>query len=56
MVKRSGSLKRIAVESAATFFSRDVSAQISFVKDAAGQVAGLTLRMDGSELSAQRVK
>ena len=46
----------LLAESVATFFSRDVSAQITFVKDAAGQVTGLTLRMDGSELSAQRVK
>ena len=46
----------LLAESATTFFSRDVSAQITFVKDAAGQVSGLTLRLDGSELSAQRVK
>lgn len=46
----------LAAESDTTFFSRDVSAQITFVKDAAGQVTGLTLRMDGSELPAQRVK
>jgi len=43
-------------ESETTFFSRDVSAQITFVKDAAGQVTGLALRMDGGELPAQRVK
>lgn len=46
----------LAAESETVFFSRDVSAQITFVKDAAGQVAGLTLRMGGSDLSAQRVK
>lgn len=46
----------LLAESETTFFSRDVSAQITFVKDAAGQVTGLTLRLDGSELSAQRVK
>ena len=46
----------LLAESETTFFSRDVNAQITFVKDAAGQVTGLTLRLDGSELSAQRVK
>ena len=46
----------LAAESDTTFFSRDVSAQITFVKDAAGRVTGLTLRMDGGELPAQRVK
>ena len=43
-------------ESETTFFSRDVSAQITFVKDGAGQVTGLTLRMNGAELPAQKVK
>jgi CubicO group peptidase (beta-lactamase class C family) len=46
----------LLAESETTFFSRDVSAQMTFVKDATGQVTGLTLRLDGSELSAQRVK
>lgn len=46
----------LAAESETVFFSRDVSAQITFVTDAAGLVTGLTLRMDGSELPAQRVK
>ena len=43
-------------ESETTFFSRDVSAQVTFVKDGSGQVTGLTLRMDGAELPALRVK
>ena len=43
-------------ESETTFFSRDVSAQITFVKDGAGQVTGLTLQMNGAELPAQKVK
>ena len=42
--------------SESTFFSRDVSAEITFVKDGAGQVTGLTLRMNGAELPAQKVK
>ena len=46
----------LAAESEATFFSRDVSAQITFVKDAAGQVTGLTLGMGGGDLPAQKVK
>jgi CubicO group peptidase (beta-lactamase class C family) len=46
----------LAAESEATFFSTDVSAEITFLKDAAGQVTGLTLRMGGSDLPAQKVK
>ena len=46
----------LAAESNTTFFSRDVSAQITFLADGAGQVTGLTLRMDGHDLPAQRVK
>jgi CubicO group peptidase (beta-lactamase class C family) len=46
----------LAAESEATFFSRDVSAQITFLKDATGHVTGLTLSMGGGELPAQRVK
>ena len=46
----------LSAESEATFFSRDVSAQITFVKDATGHVTGLTLRMNGSDVPAQRVK
>lgn len=46
----------LAAESDTTFFSRDVSAQIAFLEDDAGQVTGLTLRMDGNDLPAQRVK
>jgi CubicO group peptidase (beta-lactamase class C family) len=43
-------------ESETAFFSRDVSADITFVTDAAGQVTGLTLRMGGAEFPAERVK
>jgi CubicO group peptidase (beta-lactamase class C family) len=46
----------LAAESEATFFSTDVSAQITFLKDATGHVTGLTLSMGGGELPAQRVK
>lgn len=46
----------LAAESEAVFFSRDVSAQLTFLKDDAGQVTGLTLRMDGNDVPAQRVK
>jgi CubicO group peptidase (beta-lactamase class C family) len=46
----------LSAESEATFFSRDVSAQITFLKDAAGHVTGLTLRMNGSDVSAQKVQ
>ena len=46
----------LAAESEVTFFSKDVSAQITFVKDAAGQVTGLTLGMGGGDLPAQKVK
>jgi hypothetical protein len=46
----------LAAESETTFFSTDVSAQMTFLKDAAGKVTGLTLRMDGGELPAQKVK
>ena len=43
-------------ESETTFFSRDVSAQITFVKDGAGKVTGLTLRMNGADVPARKVK
>ena len=46
----------LSAESETTFFSSDVSAQLTFLKDRAGKVTGLTLRMDASDLSAQRVK
>ena len=36
--------------------STDVNAEITFRKDAGGQVTGLTLRMGGSDLPAQKVK
>jgi CubicO group peptidase (beta-lactamase class C family) len=52
-----GRLKLVlAAESDTVFFSRDVSAQITFLKDGAGNVTGLTLRMDGNDVPAQRVK
>jgi CubicO group peptidase (beta-lactamase class C family) len=43
-------------ESDTVFFSRDVSAEMTFVTDAAGRVTGLMLRMGGGELPAERVK
>lgn len=46
----------LSAESDTTFFSNDVSAQLTFLKDAAGKVTGLTLRMDESGLTAQKVK
>jgi CubicO group peptidase (beta-lactamase class C family) len=46
----------LAAESDTVFFSRDVSAEMTFVTDAAGRVTGLTLRMGGSEFPAERVK
>ena len=46
----------LAAESPVTFFSRDVSAQITFLKDGAGRVTGLTLAMGGGALPAQKVK
>ena len=46
----------LSAESDTTFFATDMAAQITFLKDGAGQVTGLTLRLDGSELPAQKVK
>ena len=46
----------LSAESETTFFATDMAAQITFLKDGAGQVTGLTLRLDGSELPAQKVK
>jgi CubicO group peptidase (beta-lactamase class C family) len=46
----------LSAESETTFFSKDVSAQITFLKDASGRVNALTLRMEGTDLPAQRVK
>jgi hypothetical protein len=46
----------LAAESDTVFFSRDVSAEMTFVTDAAGRVTGLTLRMGGGEFPAERVK
>jgi CubicO group peptidase (beta-lactamase class C family) len=46
----------LSAESDTTFFATDMAAQITFVKDGAGRVTGLTLRLDGSELPAQKVK
>jgi D-alanyl-D-alanine carboxypeptidase len=46
----------LSAESDTTFFSSDVSAEIRFHKDSGGRVTGLTLRMDGTDVPAQRVK
>jgi CubicO group peptidase (beta-lactamase class C family) len=46
----------LVAETETTFFSRDVTAQVTFLKDAAGQVTGLTLGMGGGDLPAQKVK
>lgn len=46
----------LAAESDTVFFSRDVSAEMTFVTDAAGRVTRLMLRMGGGELPAERVK
>jgi hypothetical protein len=46
----------LSPESETNFFSKDVNAQITFVKDAQGQVTGLTLRQGGGNFSAQKIK
>jgi CubicO group peptidase (beta-lactamase class C family) len=46
----------LSAASETTFFSTDVNAQMTFLKDAAGQVTGLTLRLEGNDLPAARVK
>ena len=43
-------------ESETQFFSKDVNAQITFIKDAAGQVTGFTLKQGGSETPAKKIK
>ena len=57
LAQLAGRLKlALSAESETVFFSTDAAAQITFLKDAGGQVTGLTLRLDGSELPAQKVK
>jgi len=43
-------------ESENRFFSKDVNAQITFVKDAQGHVTGLTLHQGGGDFPAQKIK
>ena len=46
----------LSPESETKFFSKDVNAQITFVKDAKGEVTGLTLSQGGSAFSAPKIK
>jgi CubicO group peptidase (beta-lactamase class C family) len=46
----------LSAESETAFFSKDVNAVITFVKDANGQVTGLTLNQGGSGTPAQKIK
>ena len=46
----------LSPESETNFFSKDVNAQITFVKDAQGQVTGLTLHQGGGNFPAQKIK
>ena len=46
----------LLAESETVFFSKDVNAQISFNKDAQGQVTGLTLSQGGGNTPAQKIK
>ncbi len=46
----------LSAESETVFFSRDVNAVITFVKDAQGQVTGLTLNQGGGNTPAQRIR
>ena len=46
----------LSAESETVFFSKDVNAVITFVKDANGQVTGLTLNQGGSGTPAQKIK
>jgi len=46
----------LSAESENRFFSKDVNAQITFVKDAQGQVTGLTLHQGGGDFPAQKIK
>lgn len=43
-------------ESETRFFTKDDSARVMFIKDAAGQVTGLNLEMQGLALSARKVR
>ena len=46
----------LSPESETKFFSKDVNATITFVKDANGQTTGLTLNQGGSGFPAQKIK
>lgn len=46
----------ISPESETVFFSRDVNAQFTFLRDAQGQITGLTLNQGGANTPAQRIK
>ncbi len=46
----------LSAESENRFFSKDVNAQITFVKDTQGQVTGLTLHQGGGDFPAQKIK
>jgi len=46
----------LLAESETFFFSKDVNAQITFVKDAQGLVTGLTLSQGGGNTPAQKIK
>ena len=46
----------LAPESESEFYSRDVNAQIVFIKDAAGLVTGFTLKQGGGNTPAKKVK
>ncbi len=57
VIKPTGQPKtRIYPESPDQFFVGVVDAQISFVKDAAGKVAGMTLHQGGRDMPGRRVK
>ena len=43
-------------ESETDFFSKDVNAQIIFIKDGGGDVTGFTLKQGGSSNPAQKIK
>ncbi len=47
---------RIYPESRDQFFVGVVDAQVSFVKDAAGRVAGMTVHQGGRDMTGRRVK
>lgn len=51
-----GSTRSFLPESNSTFFTKRVDAQITFVRDASGAVAGLILTQDGRERRATRIR